>query len=157
MNRRTSRTEKRLGALTWFDGLKHLELARVASLVDEVAVPPGRSFGGYHGREVVIVELGTAVERGAASALLGPGAVVGPTGAIALSEVRLLVVSRRALPALLDLAPSLRDALSYDRARRSEIAKGKMRVRVAPRARQQGVATTRRPPARTIPNRGLPT
>jgi hypothetical protein len=109
MTRSASRFEQRLGELACFAGLNHRELMVVAGLVDEIEVPPGRPFGGHPSREVLIVEHGAAIEGGVA--FLGPSAVVGPSGATALNRVRLLVIGRRALPALLDLAPRLAQAL----------------------------------------------
>lgn len=111
MTRAGSRFEQRLGALACFAGLDRRELVVVAGLVDEIEVPPGRPFGGHPSREVLIVEHGAAIEDGVAAGLLGPSAVVGPNGATALNRVRLLVIGRRAVPALLDLAPRLAQAL----------------------------------------------
>jgi hypothetical protein len=165
MSRVTRRFEQRLGALSYFHGLRHRELATVARLVDPIEVRPGQRFGDYPCHEVTIVESGAAVEGGGPT-LLGPGAVVGPTGATALDRVRLLVIGRGALPALLDLAPSLRMALSGNRGgSRWRLESHPIREWTARTARSddsaaivhRGVATTRGPLARTIPNRGVPT
>lgn len=111
MTAAASRFERRLGALPCFAGLRHRDLAVVAGLVDEIDVAAGRRFGGRPGQEVMIIKEGAAIEVGAVPVLLGPGAVVGPNGAGALTGVRLLVIGRRALPTLLERAPRLAQAL----------------------------------------------
>lgn len=102
---------RRLGTNACFAGLTRRDLAIVAGLVDPIEVPSGGRFGGQPGREVMIIEAGTAVEGDYASALLGPNALVGPSGATALTRVRLLVIDRRALAALLDVVPLLAEGL----------------------------------------------
>jgi hypothetical protein len=107
MTRSASRFARRLGTLDCFGELKRHELAAIASLVDVIEMAPAHAFGGLPRREIMIIEGGVAVETGSTSAILRRGAVVGPNGATALDRVRLIVIDRRALPALLDLAPHL--------------------------------------------------
>lgn len=104
-----------LREVTLFAGCSDSELARIASLVDEVEVPAGRTLisEGAAGHECFVVAEGTAVAtlRGEEIAKYGTGAIFGemalldhePRAATVVSEtqMRLLVLDRRRFASLL--------------------------------------------------------
>lgn len=108
-----------LGNVPLFSTCSKRDLARVASLADEIEVAKGRVLmrQGEPGRECFVVADGRAraTMRGRQAASLGPGSVIGemalldqgPRSATVTAEtdMHLLVLSSRSFSALLDRVP----------------------------------------------------
>ena len=108
-----------LRKLPLFDGLSDQQLARVAGLADEVAVPPGYVLvhEGAFGHEVFVLAEGEAevAAEGRQLAVLGPSAVVGEMAVLdkgrraasvaAVTSLRLFVFESRAFVTLLEDFP----------------------------------------------------
>jgi CRP/FNR family transcriptional regulator, cyclic AMP receptor protein len=110
-----------IAAVPLFAGCSRKELARIASLADEIDLPAGQMLTqeGKRGREFCVLISGTAdVRKGQATvATLGAGDFFGEIALIldaprsatvaARTDVRVLVVERRAFKQLLAEMPSI--------------------------------------------------
>ena len=116
MGRRDQKIET-LSKLALFSSCDDRELAAIAKLVDETAVPAGHVLieeGSASCREAFIVLDGTAsvTVRDVQVAIVGPGGVTGEMGVIdherrcatvrAMTDMRLLVIDARSLSALIE-------------------------------------------------------
>lgn len=121
-SRRGRRTKlELLGNVRLFSTCNKRELARIASLVDEIEAPKGKVIirQGDPGRECFVVAEGKAKAtiRGKGSAVLGPGSFFGemslldqgPRSAtvIAETDMRLLVLGSREFSSLVNEVPSV--------------------------------------------------
>jgi CRP/FNR family cyclic AMP-dependent transcriptional regulator len=116
---------KRLGDVSLFSACSKRELARIASLTDDIDVPEGRALTrqGEPGREFFVIVDGRAKVsvRGKRSRTLGAGAAFGemslfdqgPRSATvtALTDMHLLVLDSRSFSSLITEVPSVADKL----------------------------------------------
>ncbi len=123
------------------DGLPRHLIPVIGRAVDIVHLVPGASLRCAPTQETFVVTQGLALchdPDGHSVALVGPGGVVGPAGAdgsaiqriSALTEVSCFVIAKRDLPALLEIAPRIADAIT--RARFGETAVWPLCVERAP-------------------------
>jgi CRP/FNR family transcriptional regulator, cyclic AMP receptor protein len=110
-----------LAKVPLFVGLSKKELAEVASIADELDVPPGRELirEGERGREFFVLVDGSAVvtRRGRKVNEVGPGSWLGEIALVAhvprtatvttTSPVRLLVVTEQAFAGLMTRIPGI--------------------------------------------------
>ena len=110
-----------LGDVRLFSTCNKRELARIASLVDEVEAPKGKVLvrQGDPGKECFVIEEGRAraTMRGKGTAMLGPGSFFGemslldqgPRSATVTAEtdMRLLVLGSREFSALINEVPTV--------------------------------------------------
>jgi CRP-like cAMP-binding protein len=127
---------KLLANVPLFSSCNKRELARIASLVDEVEAPKGKVLvrQGDPGRECFVIADGRAKAsiRGKRSAMLGPGSFFGEMSLLdngprtatvtAESDMRLLVLNSRSFSALIEETPSVARKIFRSLAERLRVA-----------------------------------
>jgi CRP-like cAMP-binding protein len=128
-----------LGNVRLFSTCNKRELARIASLVDEIEVPKGKVLvrQGDPGRECFVIAEGKAKAtiRGKGSAVLGPGSFFGEMALLdqgprsatvtAESDMHLLVLGSREFSALINEVPTVAVRMMRGLAERLRAAEGR--------------------------------